>query len=130
MEIIEENSLLFNWNDGSGDTAVITKKDDNDELMVSHTTNESGITAIFVQNKLEVLAFLVDYIEDRMCENKQEEDGGQVLARSEPEKPIDFMSEVIFQYGYVQITRLLALIDDIFEQKIIIQYGYVPITKT
>ena len=58
---MEENSVLLNWNDGSEliDTTVITKKDDNDELMVSHTINELGITAIFVQNTLEVLVFLV-----------------------------------------------------------------------
>ena len=61
METMEENSVLLNWNDGSEliDTTVITKKDDNDELMVSHTINELGITAIFVQNTLEVLVFLV-----------------------------------------------------------------------
>jgi len=93
------------------------------------------LTAIFVQNSLEVLIpFLVDFIKDRTREKKQMESGGEVLERSEPEEQMDFgqykntiddMSEIIIQYGYVTlfvmalpITPLLALINNIFEMRV------------
>ena len=49
MEIIEQNSVILNWNHEDaaidptpGDTTVITNKDDNDELMVGNSTSDSS----------------------------------------------------------------------------------------
>ena len=77
---------------------------------------------------MEVLVlFLIDYVTEGMREKKQQEDGGQVSARSEPDEQMNFgayidtiddMSEIIIQYGYVLITSLFALINNTFEMKI------------
>ena len=138
METIEENSVSLHRSDRSelinptpGDKTFITKKEDNEEFMVGDTTDRNNkielrITAIFVQNTLEVLVpFLVDCINNRMGEKQPQDD--QVLARSELEEQmyfdaytdtIDDMSEIIIQCGYVPITRLLTIINNIFEMKV------------
>ena len=75
-----------------GDRKILHLKDDINSDFNETATNELRSIAIFVQNTLELLVpFLVDYIKNCMREKKQQEDGGQILPRREPQEQMDLI---------------------------------------